>query len=883
MSRWNQISPLIGLFFAAGTAPAQTPTLPPAAAGEVDFARDIAPILETRCQGCHGPDQQMSGLRLDTRAGLLKGGYAGPAVRVGRSAESLLIHLVAGLDEARVMPMGGERLTPRRIGLLRAWVDQGARWPEESQGAQQSEQTSEKPRGRIKQRHWSFIPPERPAIPSWRNQEWVRNPIDAFVLAKLEQEGIRPSPPADRSRLIRRVSLDLTGLPPTPRELEQFLADDQAGAYERLVDRLLASEHYGEKWALHWLDQARFGESDGYQADFTRPAAWRWRHWVIGALNRNMPFDQFTIEQLAGDLLPDATIDQHVATGFHRNTLTNRESGFPLEMDRVEQVFDRANTVGTVWLGLTVGCARCHDHKFDPLTQREYYELYSFFNTVAEVNIVAPLPGEADPYLERKQDYDRQWRALMAEYKVDERQAEWEAKVLRACLNPDDPAIDLQWKVVCEELRFEVDGIHQSRFSGGEEILRIPRAERPQRYAKNLTRYFVNFVFGRYTPKQRYKELCWDELKERLATLEADYPALSEAQAISDNPNPPDTHILLRGDFRSPGLQVRAGTPSFLPPLPEGDKVNRLAFARWLVARENPLTARVAVNRMWQEFFGLGLVTTSADFGARGEAPSHPELLDWLAVEFMDGGWDMKAMHKRIVTSTTYRQASRTRPELETRDPNNQLLARQSRLRLSAEMIRDTALAVSGLLDRRIGGRSIRPALPGGVTDLGFGDFIQWPESVGADRYRRGLYIFRQRTLLYPQLLTFDAPNTLVANCRRERSTTPLQALTLLNDPVFFEAAQGLAARVLREKQGSVRDRIDYAFRVSLGRAPRPEERDRMLAYYREQKRMLREQPENQSMSAPAGGPAGVDPIEAAAWVGVCSVLLNLEEFITRG
>ncbi len=880
MSRRYCISALVWLFFAADMAPAQAPTLPPAASREVDFARDIAPILKSRCWSCHGPDQQMSGLRLDTRAGLLKGGYVGPAVRLGESAESRLIHLVAGLDEARVMPMGGERLTRRQIGLLRAWVDQGARWPEgSSQGSEESEQA----RSRPKERHWSFIPPERPVIPSLRNQEWLRNPVDAFVFAKLEQEGIGPSPAADRFRLIRRVSFDLIGLPPTPREVEQFLSDDQAGAYGRLVDRLLASEHYGEKWALHWLDQARFGESDGYQADFTRPAAWRWRHWVIGALNANMPFDQFTIEQIAGDLLPDATIDQRVATGFHRNTLTNRESGFPLEMDRVEQVFDRADTVGTVWLGLTVGCARCHDHKFDPLTQKEYYELYSFFNTVVEVNIVAPLPGETAPYLERKQDYDRKRRALMAEYKVAELQAEWEAKVLPACLNPDDLAIDLQWKVICEELRFEVDGIQQSRFSGGEEILRISPAERPERYAKNLTRYFINFVFGRYVEKQRYKELCWDELKERLATLEADYPALSEAQVITDNPNPPDTHILLGGNFRSPGLQVQAGTPAFLPPLPEGGKPNRLVFARWLVSRGSPLTARVAVNRMWQEFFGQGLVTTSEDFGARGEKPSHPELLDWLAVEFMDGGWDMNAMHKLIVTSATYRQASKTRPELETRDPNNRLLARQSRLRLSAEMIRDATLAASGLLDRRIGGRSIRPALPGGVADLGFGDFIQWPESSGADKYRRGLYIFRQRTMLYPQLITFDAPNTLVADCRRERSTTPLQALTLLNDPVFFEAAQGLAARILREEQGSVADRIDYAFRVSLGRAPRAEELERMLAYYREQEQMLREHPKNQKMLIPGGGIKGIDPMEAATWVGVSSVLLNLEEFITRG
>jgi hypothetical protein len=879
MNRHNWTLSLILLCLTASVVFAQDQDLPPAIEGEVDFARDIAPILESRCQPCHGPNQQMSGLRLDTRIGLLEGGYSGPSVRVGESAGSLLIHLVAGRDEKRVMPMGGERLTSRQVGLLRTWLDQGARWPERLQGAKQSEELGSS----LREQHWSFIPLQRPVIPSLKDKRWPRNPVDSFVLAKLVQEDINPSPQADRSSLIRRVSLDLIGLPPTPREIEQFLSDDKADAYEHLVDRLLTSEHYGEKWALHWLDQARFGESDGYQADFTRPAAWRWRHWVIGALNENMPFDQFTIEQIAGDLLPGSTIDQRVATGFHRNTLTNRESGFPLEMDRVEQVFDRINTVGAVWLGLTVGCARCHDHKFDPLTQKEYYELYSFFNTVTEVNIVAPLPAETTLYLETKQEYDRKWRALMDDYNVHQLQAEWESKVLPACLHPDDPTIDLQWKVVCEELRFEVDGIHQSRFSGGEEILRILPVDRPERYAKNLTRYFVNYVFARYIDKKRYEELKWDEFKERLKALEAHYPALSVAQTITDNSKPLDTRILLRGDFRSPGLRVQSDTPSFLPSLTDVNKPNRLVFARWLVSKENPLTARVTVNRMWQEFFGNGLVATSEDFGTRGEKPSHPGLLDWLTTEFIDNGWNVKAMHKLIVTSATYRQESMARLKLQARDPSNRLLARQTRLRLSAELIRDATLAASGLLDRRIGGHSVRPVLPGGVADLGFGDFVQWPESVGADKYRRGLYIFRQRTLLYPQLMTFDAPNTLVAHCHRERSTTPLQALTLLNDPVFFEAAQGLASRILNERQGSTADRINYAFRVSLGRMPRAEERERMLVYYHEQKRILHEQPETQTLLIQGNGMSGIDPIEAATWIGISSVLLNLEEFITRG
>ena len=727
--------------------------------------------------------------------------------------------------------------------------------------------------------------------PRLRRQKSILNEISLSSVARLDRStadgrrveaDIEPSPEADRSKLVRRVGLDLIGLPPTPEEVDQFLADERPDAYERLVDRLLTSPHYGERWALQWLDLARFGESDGYQTDFIRPHAWRWRHWVIDAFNRNMPFDQFTIEQIAGDLLPRASVEQKVATGFHRNTLTNRETGFPLEMDRVEQVVDRTNTFGTVWLGLSVGCARCHDHKFDPITQKEFYQLYAFFNTAVEVNLDAPLPGEMQSYLQRKPEYDRKWRELMAEHKVMELQAEWEKRMLEVSRNPNDPEITLERKIQFEHLQFEIDGIRQSRTNGGEEILTTPPSERPPKHAERLTRYFIFRPAG--VSKEQREELKWKELNKKLTELDEAYPALSEAQTIAENSNPPKTHILVRGNFRQPGIEVQPDTPAFLSPLPPQDGTpTRVALARWLVSRENPLSARVAVNRMWQEFFGRGVVRTSEDFGTRGGLPTHPKLLDWLAVEFMDSGWNIKKMHKLIVTSATYRQSSKIRKDLQGRHPYNKLLARQSRFRLSAELIRDVTLAASGLLIPAIGGESIRPALPPGVTDIGFGDYIKWSESKGAERYRRGVYIFRQRALLYPQLVTFDAPNTLTPRCQRERSTTPLQALTLLNDPVFFEAAQRLAVRILQEKPGKVSDRIDYAFRLCLARQPKPGERERLLQYYQQQKEMLTRNPKSVEALLPAETLEGIDPAGAAAWVGVCSVLLNLDEFITRG
>ena len=853
--------------------------LPPPAGSQVDFQREIEPLLRERCHFCHGPEQQMGGLRLDSRQSALAGGYSGSVIVPGKSAESRLIHLVAGVknEEDLVMPMVGERLTPEEVGLLRAWIDQGVAWSEAVASSAGVAQTGEP---QVERTHWAFVSPRKAPIPSVKNSAWVRNPIDAFVLARLEAEGVEPSPEADPATLIRRLTLDLLGLPPTPQEVDKFLADTRPDAYGHLVDRLLASSHYGEKWARQWLDLAHYGDTDGYEHDGVRPHAWRWRHWVIETLNRNMPFDQFTIEQVAGDLIPSASTKQRVATGFFRNTLTNREGGMPLEQRRNEQLIDRASTVGTAWLGLTVGCAQCHDHKYDPITQKDYYQLYAFFNTAQEVNIEAPLPGEWGPYLLLKSEYDKKRQQLLAEYNVSELYADWEKKLLVAADNLNNA--ELEWKFAWELIGWDPD--HGS--DGAQDLVRIPRSQRSQKVQDLLVDHMIKWYMTLVSEK-RFKEIKFKELRKKLGELKKEYPLLSEAQTLRENPNPPKTHILMRGNWQSPGVEVQPNTPAFLPPLrSENGEPARLSLAKWLVSRENPVTARVTVNRMWQEFFGRALVATSEDFGTRGESPSHPKLLDWLAVEFMDKGWNLKAMHKLMVTSAAYRQSSKIREDLQERDPDNQLLARQARFRLPAELVRDVALAASGLLSPRIGGKSVRPPLPPGVVELGFGDEVQgvrWKESEGTDRYRRGLYIFFQRTVPYPQLVTFDAPDSLGSCSRRDRSTTPLQALNLLNDPVFFEAAQGLAARVLREKPGSVGDRIDYAFRLCLARTPRPHEKDYLIQYYQRQKEILERDPQSVETLFPAKGVKGVDPAEAAAWVSLGSVLLNLTEFVTRG
>ncbi|MBI3697397.1 MAG: PSD1 domain-containing protein [Acidobacteria bacterium] len=831
---------LLGLIAAA----ADGPLLPPAANIRADFARDIEPILKARCQVCHGPQQQMNGLRLDRGEDALRGGKSGPVILPGKSAESKLIQFVAG----QKMPPVGSKLTAAEVGILRAWIDQGAKWPKAEP-------------------HWAFQKIRRPELPAIRKQAWTQNPIDRFVLARLEAEGIEPSPEADRRTLLRRLSLDLIGLPPKPEETAEFLTDPRPDAYQHVVDRLLASPHYGEKWARHWLDLARYADSDGYESDLPRPHAWRYRQWVIEALNRDLPFDRFTIEQLAGDLLPNATIEQKVATGFNRNTLTNREGGVDTEQFRVEEVFDRTNTLGTVWLGLTVGCAQCHDHKYDPISQKEYYRLFAFFNPAHELDIDAPLPGEIGPYLARRPEYAAKRRALLEEYGIPELQAEWEHKLLEAAANPGQSAEwDKAWKYLGNNM------------VGGQAIVKLDPAQRTEKQRDQIADYFIA-RFGDAFGKERLAKEKIDELRKKLKELKP--PEVSMAQTLAEFGERRRTHVLHRGDFRDPGEEVTPGTPAVLASPPPGSPPSRLTLARWLVSPENPLTARVTVNRMWQEFFGRGLVRTSEDFGTQGERPSHPALLDWLASEFMDRGWSMKHMHRLIVTSATYRQSSRSRPEIDSRDPDNVLVARQSRLRLPAELIRDSALAVSGLLNPAIGGRSVRPPLPAGVAQLGYASGVKWEETQGPDRYRRGLYIHFQRTVPFPQLMNFDAPDAYLACSRRQRSNTPLQALDLLNDPVFFEASQALALRLLREVPGGFASRFGYGFELCLSRRPTARETERMAAYFEKQVDILRNDPKEAQALFPHALD-GVDPAEAAAWAAAGRVLLNLDEFIHR-
>ncbi|HUB33054.1 MAG TPA: PSD1 and planctomycete cytochrome C domain-containing protein [Bryobacteraceae bacterium] len=831
----------MGWFVLLACAYAQTPPR-----GAPDYARDVQPLLEKRCYGCHGPQQQMKGLRFDQRDVAMR------VIQPGNSAASRMIQMVSGTEKL-VMPPIGERLSAAEIGMLRAWIDAGARWPVTAKPAV----------------HWSFLPPRRPAVPAVRDRAWPRNVIDDFVLAKLEAEGVAPSPEAGKAVLLRRLSLDLTGLPPTPEELDRFLRDNRADAYEREVDRLLDSPHYGEKWGRFWLDLARYADSDGYEKDRSRPWAWRYRQWVIDAINRDMPYDEFTIEQLAGDLLPDRTIDTLIATGFNRNTLTNREGGTDPEQFRDEQVLDRAATLGTVWLGLTVGCAQCHNHKYDPISQKEFYQIAAFFNTQEEVNIPAPMAGETGPYLEARPGYDERKRALLAEYRIPENETDWEDKLRYASLHPGEHD---DWTFAYGEFTHTVDN--------AQKVLFKPVAQRSELEQNQMLDDFLGSCGALY-PKQHCADLKVTEVRKKLEALNATLPPYSYAPVLVESDAPPKEYVHLKGDWRDRGEEVHPEMLAVLPPLPAGAPHTRLTLARWIVAPDNPLTARVAVNRIWQEVFGRGIVNTSEDFGTQGDRPSHPELLDWLATEYVARGWSQKQMIRLMVTSSTYRQSSHARPELEQKDPDNTLLARQARLRLPAELIRDQALAAAGLLDLRIGGPSVKPPQPKGVAELSYAGSVKWVESKGADRYRRGMYIHFQRTTPYPQLMNFDAPNASLSCTRRERTNTPLQALNLLNDPVFLEAAQGLAFRVMREAPAGFGGRLNYAMRLTLARDASPREAERLGKYYDETLRKLEADRDTVTALFP-NRIEGVAQTEAAAWVEVSHVLLNLDEFITR-
>ena len=994
-----------------------------AADGKIDFNRDIRPILSDKCLQCHGPDEttRKARLRFDTQEGAM----AKPGVIVpGDSAASRLVRRITSTDPELVMPppSTGHQLTLKEVAQLKQWIDEGAKWAQ----------------------HWAYIAPVRPALPALRDGGAlsVQNPIDAFVRARLEREGLKPAPEADRLTLLRRVTFDLTGLPPTLAEAEAFLADKSPQAYERLVDRLLASPHYGERWARPWLDLARYADSHGYEKDRPR-VMWKYRDWVINALNADKPFDQFTIEQLAGDLLPGATNEQLIATGFHRNTMLNQEGGVDDEEARWETLVDRTNTTSTVWLGSTIGCAQCHNHKYDPFSQKEYYQLLAFFDAHEYRMLV--MPGSEgwviEPELELPTPEQAARRsALQAEIKEVESQLKaetpalsgaqqrWEDEVRSAAQNwqplsphqlvstagtglrqlPDQsilaaspesgaviasdvyeltltlpalagPLTGLRLEVLPDPslpksgpgrdiygnyvmtgfeaalltaagrseplsfarvqvddavgrstldapYRWSIDATrdeqrqarqavfllaHPPTLSEGTKLrvridqesrvvnqglgrvrLSVTTAENPLRIVELPLRLRRTLAAapGERTSKQQedlvaqFRQVTplLKKERDRLAALRRaiDDLGIIKAPIIRERQSTeiPSTELRIRGGYTNRGERVYAATPASLNPWPANAPVNRLGLARWLVSAENPLTARVMVNRFWEQLFGRGLVETSEDFGRQGSAPTHPELLDWLAVEFRVGGWSVKRLVRLMVTSATYRQSSHFDRAVD--DPYNRLLARGPRFRLDAETIRDAALLASGLLDARVGGPSVFPVQPEGIWANPYdGSSVKWTTSAGTDIYRRSLYTFLRRTAPYPMMTTFDAPSREFCTVRRVRTNTPLQALNLLNDEALFDMARALAERMRGDQDGGVAARLGYGFRRCLTRAPSTAELARLERLYHEQLEIYRRDPA--AARQVAKGMAG-DPAEAAALTMVANVLLNLDEMLTK-
>jgi hypothetical protein len=976
------------------------------AAPPVDFSRDVRPILSDRCFSCHGPDEsaRKAGLRLDVPGNL-------PTAKI-------LSRIAPETPARRMPPPYSDRkpLSAAEVATVRAWIERGAQW----------------------QGHWSFNPPVRLPVPAVKDAAWPRNPIDNFILARLEKEGLRPSPETNRAALLRRVTFDLTGLPPTLAELDAYLADSSPDAYEKAVDRLLASPRYGERMAVDWLDAARYADSHGYQTDPGKEM-WPWRDWVIQAFNSNMPYDRFTVEQLAGDLLPNATLEQKIATGFQRNHRINSETGSIAEEFQAENLVDRVSTLGTVWLGLTVGCARCHDHKYDPIPTRDFYSLAAFFNNVEEAGNGGPADGRGNfkPYLKLPAPgLEKQLAAKDAQIKparaklnaLDKSlaagQAEWEKAALtyqpewhvlspsnltadngvtlkalpdgsvlaggamppssifettaqtqlknitafRLELIPDsslpgggsgrgkdgkgvvtmfevragnkkldlsritadfkseeselnlvihpvdqlkrgwgvNPSMNRPHYAVIEPSRMlpsggtlafrigsEYEGALLGRFRISvtdslfpevlpEEmaaILRTPPEERSAKDAAALTKYYVTHPLERR------------QAAEALAVLEAERRGIENkiptTMVMSEMAAPRDTFVLVRGAYDKPGDKVTPTVPAFLPPLPADAPRNRLTLARWLVDPANPLPARVAVNRYWQMYFGTGIVKTAEDFGSQGEAPSHPELIDWLATEFIRTGWDVKAMQRLIVTSAAYRQASVATPELRERDPENRLIARGPRVRLSAEMIRDQALALSGLLSEKMGGVSVKSYQPEGLWEQlsAFQGRKLYERSKGEDLWRRSVYSYWKRTVPPPSLTIFDAPTREACVVRRQMSSTPLQALALLNDEVYIEASRKFAERMLKDGGATPAERLAWAMRLATSRPANPNELRVLERGLNQRLAQFRADPAAAEKLLSAGESPrdkSIDAAELAAYATAASVILNLDEVITR-
>ncbi len=1018
---------------------------------KVDFSRDIRPILSDKCFTCHGPDEnkRASELRLDVResAFAVRDGQA--AIVPGDVAGSRLHQRITSTDPETKMPppASGQELSTSQIELLTAWIQQGAKWTE----------------------HWAFLAPQRPAVPFLPDDKWNRNEIDPFVLDHLQQESLKPSVEAGRRTLIRRVTLDLTGLPPTPKEVDAFLADTSSMAYETLVDRLLASPRYGEHMAVGWLDAARYADTSGYQNDGPRDM-WRWRDWVMDAFNSNKPFDQFTIEQLAGDMLENPTLDQRIATGFNRNHRGNAEGGIIPEEYQVEYVVDRVDTTSTVWLGLTMGCARCHDHKYDPIPQKDFYQVFACFNNIPENGraikegnspplIKAPLPAQQAQLAQRDQqirtaetkvaemqstlaEVQQEWAAMSHE----DRAADWSITdglvshlsfdgnltdtfrpaagvfetspgeyiagpigqavklesgsfvnagdvgnfgyfdkfSIAAWINAAGPngtiisrmtpveegdgyyvhlqngrlqvnlvkrwlddairveshepiplnrwchiAIVYDGSRVAAGIKVYIDGrlvsmdvkldrLNQT-FAAKTEPLRIGTGHSSfsgsiddvRLYSRDLSAadaallavpqtVFEILALGKdvRTDAQQHKLAQYflatqapaeiREAHQNLVRLRRERRAFEESlptvMVMQEMDQPRTTHVLIRGQYDQPGEKVEPGVPAAFPPLPANAPQNRLGFAKWLVSPEHPLTARVAVNRMWQMHFGQGLVRTSEDFGAQGDLPSHPELLDWLATEFVASGWDIKKLHRLIVTSATYRQASEASPELLRADPENRLLARGPRRRLSAEAVRDQALFVSGLLTEKIGGPSVKPYQPDGLWQEIATDTV-YIQSHEDDLYRRSLYTYWKRTVAPPTMVTFDATSREACTVQRSRTNTPLQALALMNDVTFIEAARVMAQRLMSEGGLSMAERTTYGFKTITARPPEPAELIILQRRLENSLQTFQKDPELSQRLIHAGEfPVNdeVDPCELAALTTVMSLILNLDEVLTK-
>lgn len=1007
----------LGLAWGAVLAPGFRPA-EGAEGGKVSFSRDVLPILSDNCFQCHGPDgaQRKADLRLDTKEGALR--TKEPVVVPGKSGESELYLRVISDDAAEVMPppKSNRKLTAAQKEVLKRWIDEGAAWG----------------------KHWAYEAPRRPELPAVKNEKWARNAIDRFVLARLEAEGLSPSAEAARETLLRRVSLDLTGLPPTPEEIDAFLADKSEQAYEKVVDRLLASPRYGERMVWEWLDAARYADTNGYQGDPTR-SMWFWRDWAIEALNKNMPFDQFTVEQIAGDLLPNPTRSQLVATGFHRNHMINGEGGRIAEESRVDYVQDRVETTGTVWLGLTLNCCRCHDHKFDPILQREYYSLSAYFNSIDENGgadahphgnpvLAIPTPEQEQRIAElktREADANRArdelgqklrgklpeweksiagaaatvtWTALVPEELKSEGGADLakgedgsvtasgknperdtfvltlKTKLksitgLRLEALPDDKFVnngpgradngnfvltefkvtlggkalpltavsadyaqggfppenavdgkdDTGWAVASEfgklhtavfavngtaasdaaetavTVRLEFRSIHISHVLGKfrvsatdapatalkplpdniRAILATAAEQRNDGQKKELTEFFLNSE-----PALAEARKAVDDARKAREQAEKDVP---RTMVMRDRAQPRETFVLVRGAYDKFAEKVTHGVPAVLPALPGDAPPNRLALAKWIVSPENPLTARVTVNRVWQLFFGMGLVKTAEDFGVQGEKPSHPELLDWLAREFVESGWDVKRLHKLIVMSATYRQSSKVTKEGAERDPENRLLGRGARIRLPSWMIRDQALAASGLLVEKVGGRPVKGYQPTGIWEEATFGQIRYEQEHGESLYRRSLYQFWRR-IVGPTMF-FDVANRQTCTVKLARTNTPLHALATLNDVTYVEASRNLAQRVLLGPASDDAGRIREAFRRCTGRFPNAAELEvltKRLARLRE--RFAKDADEAKKLIAVGESKADprVNVTDLAAYTSLASVMLNLDETISK-